>query len=375
MPQDPIVDLTGQLYAAVGRPDLWQPWFEGLCRALRAPTGALILRFEWGTGHRGHFAVGIGDEFHGPQYVGQLAADLPLYEKVLASEPGDFFVLSEPPAFLASRFYEEWLRPQGLQHVLGGIVHRTPKHVTGLGVIRPPDIPFEDADLDLLHGLAPHLQRAIHLQEMLTTADLVMRAASQALDALRLGALLVDEHASVLASNRRAEALLAEDGGLRCEDRQLIAPTRQDTEALRRLVDGATREPAGKESAAGGMLAISRGDDTDPLMTVVSPLKPAETPAPWSERSAAIVLMSDPEELPRLPEAGLRRLYGLTPAEARVAARLAQGERLEAIAEALDVRLSTVRSQLQAILAKTGTQRQSELVRLLLGGPAAIVGS
>ncbi len=62
----------------------------------------------------------------------------------------------------------------------------------------------------------------------------------------------------------------------------------------------------------------------------------------------------------------LMRLYGLTAAEVEVALAIARGDTATAIAERREVRISTVRSQLAAILAKTGAARQTELVALVL---------
>jgi DNA-binding CsgD family transcriptional regulator len=62
----------------------------------------------------------------------------------------------------------------------------------------------------------------------------------------------------------------------------------------------------------------------------------------------------------------LRAEFGLTKAEARLALRLAEGSSLASAARAFNVKLTTVRSQLQQVFAKTGTSRQTELVALLL---------
>ena len=70
-------------------------------------------------------------------------------------------------------------------------------------------------------------------------------------------------------------------------------------------------------------------------------------------------------ELPVPPEALLRRLFDLTPAESRLARKLARGDSLEEVAQSLDVKMTTARSQLAAIFAKTGTCRQAQLVAIL----------
>jgi DNA-binding CsgD family transcriptional regulator len=61
----------------------------------------------------------------------------------------------------------------------------------------------------------------------------------------------------------------------------------------------------------------------------------------------------------------VQSLFDLTPTEARVAGSLAQGLTLSEIAERHKVKVSTVRSQLKAVFAKTGSNTQSQIVALL----------
>ena len=77
------------------------------------------------------------------------------------------------------------------------------------------------------------------------------------------------------------------------------------------------------------------------------------------------MVLSDPERGPQTPAALLHALFGLTPAEARVASALAAGQDLEGIRAALGVGRETVRTHLRRIYEKTDTRRQAELVRLL----------
>jgi DNA-binding CsgD family transcriptional regulator len=62
----------------------------------------------------------------------------------------------------------------------------------------------------------------------------------------------------------------------------------------------------------------------------------------------------------------LIRAYGLTPAEAQVARQLLQGFDIAGTAAQLGIGTETVRSRVRRVLAKTGTNRQCELIRLLL---------
>lgn len=64
----------------------------------------------------------------------------------------------------------------------------------------------------------------------------------------------------------------------------------------------------------------------------------------------------------------LQRRLGLTHTEARVTARLAAGRSVKEIADALGIRVSTVRSHLKSAFAKSGTRGQTDLIRLVLTG-------
>ena len=72
--------------------------------------------------------------------------------------------------------------------------------------------------------------------------------------------------------------------------------------------------------------------------------------------------------------AELRAFYRLSVPESEVCWRLASGETLARIADETGVTRETVRSQLKRIFAKTGTNRQPELVRLVVQGPSSWIG-
>lgn len=80
----------------------------------------------------------------------------------------------------------------------------------------------------------------------------------------------------------------------------------------------------------------------------------------------AAVILTDPAAArsAAAPDGTLAAM-GLTPAEARLAARIGQGEELKSIAEAEGIAMETARARLKAVFAKTGTHRQAELAILV----------
>jgi DNA-binding CsgD family transcriptional regulator len=139
---------------------------------------------------------------------------------------------------------------------------------------------------------------------------------------------------------------------------------------------GAARTDAEIEEA-GGLLHLPRPWPGRPLAAMVTPLSmPASAVdiALDATRPAALLLINDPDRAVQFPTDRLARAFGLTSAEARLAAALATGSSLSAYAEAAQITIGTARWYLKQALAKTGAHRQSELVRHVITavGPMAV---
>ncbi|GAC1437623.1 MAG: hypothetical protein NVS1B11_01780 [Terriglobales bacterium] len=128
------------------------------------------------------------------------------------------------------------------------------------------------------------------------------------------------------------------------------------------LVNSCISGVATPKGDLGGGVAIS-SKKREALQLLVSPIRARD--AVWHRRPAAIVLINDPSREVRPPQAALRGLFGLTPAECRIALLVAGGYSKREIVERVGVSTNTVKSHLSAIFVKTGLRRQAELVKLL----------
>lgn len=88
-----------------------------------------------------------------------------------------------------------------------------------------------------------------------------------------------------------------------------------------------------------------------------------------------LVTIARPRGDAKLIAERVRRLYGLTHAEARVVSALVLGRTVDEIALAHGVRASTVRAQVRSIYNKIGVNRQADLVRLALSGAPLVTSS
>ncbi|MFO1303437.1 MAG: helix-turn-helix transcriptional regulator [Burkholderiales bacterium] len=101
----------------------------------------------------------------------------------------------------------------------------------------------------------------------------------------------------------------------------------------------------------------------------VTPLSTARGLAPGA-RPLALLVLAPQGRGAALPSArALRECFDLTASQCRIALSLCAGRVPKQIAQDLGVSVATVRTQLRALLAKTGTSRQAQLVALLSSFP------
>jgi DNA-binding CsgD family transcriptional regulator len=179
----------------------------------------------------------------------------------------------------------------------------------------------------------------------------------QAFDQLCVGAIVTDNSGLIIEMNRAAEAIVQLGEGLFIREGRLCARRVFETAKVAKLIAGATDEGS---RAAGGRMVIGRCDGLPPHVLAVMSLHAATV----ADRRFAMIIVVDPARYAP-SEKDLTDLFGLSPAEARVAAALMTGESLANIAAGSGVQITTVRTQLRSILRKVGVKRQFDLVRIL----------
>ncbi len=185
-----------------------------------------------------------------------------------------------------------------------------------------------------------------------------VRALTRAIDQTDIGVVLVDAGGAPTFANAAAQALIAEGDGLRMRGAMLGGTTLADTLRLHAAVEHVIS--AGGADAAAPVVALPRAARR-PLMAAVMAADADADDAP-----AAIVYLFDPEQdLCALIEPACK-LYGLSPVETKLTCHLADGMSLAEAAAAMRVREMTARSYLKQVFLKTDTNRQAELVWLML---------
>ncbi len=196
-------------------------------------------------------------------------------------------------------------------------------------------------------------------------SDLVA-AGLEALDLLNFGVAVTNGSRKLLLTNRTAEQILATRDGLELTPQGVLGTlNRCCSPPLSVVIQKAAQgTPSGKPSPKDAVLAVQRPSGKRPLTLLVRSVQ-GKASRPDATHTV-LVFMLDPEFPIHATEAGLRHLYELTPSEARLAHVLMSGKTLEECCDHLDIRPSTARMHLGQLFAKTGVQRQGQLISLLL---------
>ncbi|MBM3522221.1 MAG: hypothetical protein FJX57_04625 [Alphaproteobacteria bacterium] len=192
-------------------------------------------------------------------------------------------------------------------------------------------------------------------------------AAPAILDALGVAVILCTEAGKLTFMSTAARALLSRGDALQLQRQPngshvLVASDRQATSRLERAIAAAAASD-GLGGAAGTSLALARAQHAVPLLLTIAPFAAA------ADQRQALVVVGDPDAEDRDLAARLRSAYGLTPAETRLAVALTRGVCRKAYARSIGVKPSTVKTQITNLFAKTGTHRESDLVRVLMTVP------
>lgn len=189
-----------------------------------------------------------------------------------------------------------------------------------------------------------------------------VEALEAALNRTEFGVVLLNLAGRLTFANEAAAMILDQADGLRRRRGGIACTTPRDSARLQLAID---------------QVAQPRGDDSEPEMSLVKitrteraalivSVMPTSTPPREAGDAAAILYILDPVlDTGRLLEP-VCKLFDLSPVETKLACLLAAGATLTTAAGAMRIKDQTARTYLKQVFQKTGTNRQADLVRIML---------
>ncbi|HLY05492.1 MAG TPA: LuxR C-terminal-related transcriptional regulator [Rhizomicrobium sp.] len=366
-------DVVGAVYEAALAPQLWPSALENLADITGSCGAALLFQDQvTGTGsailaridpgvlqHQfGYYATRNPVRPGRNRRLGLSRSPVRWRSRVVTDEEA-----LPKPELMRTEYYNDFLRPFGIH---SGLMIGVTLAGTTFGTINllrsRRGGPFDQREIGLARQLQPHLIRACAIDLRLSEARQLSDSLSQSLDRSPHGIFVVDADARVRHANSAGESLAAGGHGLMLRDGILRGAGAESTRMLHRLIKLASERDA--ERRKGGAMSLERPGFRRPLSVVVAPLT-GDQRGHFRAAPSAIVFATAPERGQAAPADRLRALFGFTAAEAGVAVELLAGRDLATIAGRRSVSVNTIRVHVARMMAKTDTNRQAELVRLL----------
>jgi DNA-binding CsgD family transcriptional regulator len=373
MPAPRNNDFLDLVYEAALDPAMWTPVMERFADMVGGHGGWLSqLSTEDDSGADESDPLARIDPEWPARYIAHFADRNPLHHvdnpreymrqwtpRILTDEdwmPKDELVRTE--------YYNDFLRPQNVDSSMMIRLAAKGVEIATMNICRAPGRgQFDRCELELAARVHPHLIRAFELGRRFASTRRLAGELTTVLDHSPHGLFILADDGHVRHANRVSEALVAEAAGLRMIAGRLTASNSTDARRLAALIAAAGDGDC--ERRAGGSMALATPARRTPLSVTVAPVR-SDRFEPVFRGHSILVCVTDLEAEVKLPEQTLRELFGLTPAEGRLALAIFEGLSPGEAATSFGVSPHTVRVQLGQVFAKTGTNRQSELVGLMM---------
>ena len=206
-------------------------------------------------------------------------------------------------------------------------------------------------------------RQAVAISDALNLTTIRSNALEATLNALISGVYLTDRHGQIVYMNGAAKRQVDTSNAIRVANSHLSPIDRKARLALDRAIDEVTGDEA--DLPTGGFtIALPAGDNAGLIATVL-PLARGE-PQSGAFAGMVAIFVQDPIVMPSFSGQAFAELYGLTRSELRVLLAMAPGLCVKEAAEMLAIGENTAKTHLQHIHSKTGTSKQTELIRLFM---------
>lgn len=343
--------IIDRIYAAAAVPEIWEDVLRDVARASAAVAGGLFLRREdaW-TGWRLCDCPDPSDYFETSAHRSVTTPRLLAMRR--NGFVGDHEAFTEAD-YRADPMITDWAAPLGLFHGAATAI-QTPHGDTAIFQFmrRDGEECFEPETIARLDRFRPHLARAAMLSSRWRLERL--RTTVEALQAVGLPAAVVASTGRTPVANAAFEAL--SDHVTWLADGRFRFACQSATDLLRE----ATARLGARAPAAARSFALHAADGGKPAVAHFVPVRGEAQDLFGGDM--ALLVVTPLGERGQVDLDVVQALFDLTPAEAQVAAALLAGRSVGEIAAAQAVSPETVRTQVKAVLAKSGAGRQAEFV-------------
>ncbi|MBU0556662.1 MAG: helix-turn-helix transcriptional regulator [Alphaproteobacteria bacterium] len=190
---------------------------------------------------------------------------------------------------------------------------------------------------------------------------------ASALNATDIAVFMLDGQGDLAFINHAGRNLIDKADGIRRLGSGLVAVDLQDALRLRVAIDHVLT--ASEDDLTAPVVSLQRSGEGRALIAAITR---CERPPERVGDPAAIIYVFSPDIAIAPQVTPVCQHHGLTRSETRLVTHLAEGLSITQAAKAMRCAVPTARSYLKQIFQKTGTNRQSELIRLVMASLARV---
>lgn len=372
--------LTALIFAAALEPARWRDFLDALSR-VAGGIGTHMFGYDVTARQSfdlaySHYPEDFIDSYR--QYYAAKNPWAPGFFLAPQGVPVDSESMCPRAELVRTEFHNDWLRPQGDISAGGGIIlFREHDRMFAIGgnLRRRDEERLQGRWMRLLGHIGPFLQHAIDINRALAAQAIEKAAIASGANASGNAILVLEGNGRIRFANPAAQALLARVRPLRINAHGRLDFVDEPARGLLRralhALERQTGEIAARFVAAS---ACSLNPANPPEMAydcrtarfIPDTLSIALPAALIDPNRPCLLLALTPRTPASTPQNRLAVAWRLTPSEAEIALLLGDGLCAQEIAEQRQVSVHTVRAQIKALLAKSGTRRQADLVRQIV---------
>jgi DNA-binding CsgD family transcriptional regulator len=364
-----LSELIGDIYDAALDPSLWLRALERSCNFVGG-SSAVLYWHDVASESSAALHLFNDDPHYTQLYFEKYMPMNPVFPAATFIESGLIYTPTDivPEAELFdTRFHREWVEPQGIADVVCVNLEKGSTSSSVLNIRRDHTHGIvDDAVRQRAALVVPHFQRAVAIGRLFDQRKTAQAVLTETLDNVEAAIFLLGPNGRIVFVNGLARTML-DEGTLLHERRGMLAAVAP--EAQRMLRDLVVAAESGDLTAQDRAAAIPlSGSPALRWFAHVLSLTAGDRQragAVHSAVAAVFVRRTSPSSPPPLEALG--KQYGLTASEIRVLDAIMKVSGVQALADLLGLSQATVKTHLHNLFRKTGTARQSELVKLIAG--------
>jgi DNA-binding CsgD family transcriptional regulator/PAS domain-containing protein len=265
------------------------------------------------------------------------------------------------------RCFQELLLAENVRYQSVAIYMLTEEIGTAFALELPASRGVMNADeRESVARLGIHLRDALRAYQRIRSLMAQALAGHGLLNSYPYPMWLMDEQRHISFANPAAQAEQAQAHRVALRGERMALVSNRAEQRLTECLHLLKRQPNG----ASAVVDLRTSPLDAPVWLHLSVLVPDATLGAFGLQPQVLATLFDPQHVSALDTFALAQMFSLTPTEAKVAARLAEGLTAEQIGQLHGTTEGTVRSQIRQVLAKLGAQRVADVIRMLRQGEA-----